>query len=64
MEASLWMGDMEPYVYKRVISRAFATLGETIKSIEIILNNFTGIPARSWFVEFRHLAIVEKHLHN
>lgn len=45
------------------ISRAFATMGETVMSVKIIRNRLTGIPAGYCFVEFADLATAEKCLH-
>ncbi|KAL4667401.1 hypothetical protein H8959_006090 [Pygathrix nigripes] len=42
MAASLWMGDLEPYMDENFISRAFATMGETVMSVKIIRNRLTG----------------------
>ncbi|XP_028615779.1 tRNA selenocysteine 1-associated protein 1 isoform X2 [Grammomys surdaster] len=63
MAASLWMGDLEPYMDESFISRAFATMGETVMSVKIIRNRLTGIPAGYCFVEFADLATAEKCLH-
>ncbi|XP_072465687.1 tRNA selenocysteine 1-associated protein 1 isoform X6 [Notamacropus eugenii] len=63
MAASLWMGDLEPYMDENFISRAFATMGETVLSVKIIRNRLTGIPAGYCFVEFADLATAEKCLH-
>ncbi|XP_017390247.1 tRNA selenocysteine 1-associated protein 1 isoform X2 [Cebus imitator] len=63
MAASLWMGDLEPYMDENFISRAFATMGETVMSVKIIRNRLTGIPAGYCFVEFADLATAEKCLH-
>ncbi|KAF4025951.1 hypothetical protein G4228_017962 [Cervus hanglu yarkandensis] len=63
MAASLWMGDLEPYMDENFISRAFATVGETVMSVKIIRNRLTGIPAGYCFVEFADLATAEKCLH-
>ncbi|XP_044919995.1 tRNA selenocysteine 1-associated protein 1 isoform X3 [Mustela nigripes] len=49
MAASLWMGDLEPYMDENFISRAFATMGETVMSVKIIRNRLTG-PEYSLFV--------------
>ncbi|KAL8220417.1 UNVERIFIED_CONTAM: tRNA selenocysteine 1-associated protein 1 [Gekko kuhli] len=42
MAASLWMGDLEPYMDENFISRAFATMGELVLSVKIIRNRLTG----------------------
>ncbi|XP_033013831.1 tRNA selenocysteine 1-associated protein 1 isoform X3 [Lacerta agilis] len=63
MAASLWMGDLEPYMDENFISRAFATMGELVLSVKIIRNRLTGIPAGYCFVEFADLATAEKCLH-
>ncbi|OPJ71865.1 tRNA selenocysteine 1-associated protein 1 isoform A [Patagioenas fasciata monilis] len=63
MAASLWMGDLEPYMDENFVSRAFATMGELVLSVKIIRNRLTGIPAGYCFVEFADLATAEKCLH-
>ncbi|XP_039190246.1 tRNA selenocysteine 1-associated protein 1 isoform X3 [Crotalus tigris] len=63
MAASLWMGDLEPYMDENFISRAFATMGQLVLSVKIIRNRLTGIPAGYCFVEFADLATAEKCLH-
>ncbi|RLV91069.1 hypothetical protein DV515_00014244 [Chloebia gouldiae] len=63
MTASLWMGDLEPYMDENFVSRAFATMGELVLSVKIIRNRLTGIPAGYCFVEFADLATAEKCLH-
>ncbi|XP_048356168.1 tRNA selenocysteine 1-associated protein 1 isoform X2 [Sphaerodactylus townsendi] len=62
MAASLWMGDLEPYMDENFISRAFATMGELVLSVKII-PDCPGIPAGYCFVEFADLATAEKCLH-
>uniref|UniRef100_A0A2K6G8X9 tRNA selenocysteine 1-associated protein 1 n=1 Tax=Propithecus coquereli TaxID=379532 RepID=A0A2K6G8X9_PROCO len=57
------MGDLETYTDENFISRAFATMGETVMSVKIIRNRLTGIPAGYCFVEFADLATAEKCLH-
>uniref|UniRef100_A0A8D0L7M4 RRM domain-containing protein n=1 Tax=Sphenodon punctatus TaxID=8508 RepID=A0A8D0L7M4_SPHPU len=42
MAASLWMGDLEPYMDENFISRAFATMGELVLSVKVIRNRLTG----------------------
>ncbi|XP_017525251.2 tRNA selenocysteine 1-associated protein 1 isoform X3 [Manis javanica] len=54
---------LEPYMDENFISRAFATMGETVMSVKIIRNRLTGIPAGYCFVEFADLATAEKCLH-
>uniref|UniRef100_A0A8C3V4M3 tRNA selenocysteine 1-associated protein 1 n=1 Tax=Catharus ustulatus TaxID=91951 RepID=A0A8C3V4M3_CATUS len=63
MAASLWMGDLEPYMDENFVSRAFATMGELVLGVKIIRNRLTGIPAGYCFVEFADLATAEKCLH-
>ncbi|KAF4802248.1 tRNA selenocysteine 1-associated protein 1-like protein [Turdus rufiventris] len=60
MAASLWMGDLEPYMDENFVSRAFATMGELVLGVKIIRNR---IPAGYCFVEFADLATAEKCLH-
>ncbi|XP_043940758.1 tRNA selenocysteine 1-associated protein 1 [Protopterus annectens] len=61
--ASLWMGDLEPYMDENFISRAFATFGELVQSVKIIRNKLTGVPAGYCFVEFQDQSTAEKCLH-
>ncbi|KAM8927857.1 tRNA selenocysteine 1-associated protein 1-like [Pelodytes ibericus] len=50
--ASLWMGDLEPYMTEDFIKQAFASLGENVLSVAIIRNRMTGALAGYCFVEF------------
>ncbi|XP_041069636.1 tRNA selenocysteine 1-associated protein 1-like isoform X3 [Carcharodon carcharias] len=60
MSRSLWMGDLENYMDENFISRAFATMGETVISVKIIRNRVTGTPAGYCFVEFADQAAAER----
>ncbi|XP_072884567.1 tRNA selenocysteine 1-associated protein 1-like isoform X3 [Hemitrygon akajei] len=60
MSRSLWMGDLENYMDENFISRAFATMGETVMSVKIIRNRLTGTPAGYCFVEFADQATAER----
>nr|XP_006005451.1 PREDICTED: tRNA selenocysteine 1-associated protein 1 [Latimeria chalumnae] len=40
--ATLWMGDLEPYMDENFIFRAFATMGENVMGVKIIKNKVVG----------------------
>ncbi|XP_030075749.1 tRNA selenocysteine 1-associated protein 1 [Microcaecilia unicolor] len=61
--ASLWMGDLEPYMNESFITRAFATMGHIVQSVKIIRNKATGHPSGYCFVEFPNQDTAEKCLH-
>ncbi|XP_066573747.1 tRNA selenocysteine 1-associated protein 1 isoform X1 [Amia ocellicauda] len=56
----LWMGNLEPYMDEKFISRAFATMGELIAGVRIIRNRMTGSAAGYCFVELADEAQAEK----
>ncbi|XP_033737142.1 uncharacterized protein LOC117325196 isoform X29 [Pecten maximus] len=49
---SLWMGDLEPYMDDYFITSAFEQMGATIKSMKLIKNKVTGLPAGYCFIDF------------
>ncbi|XP_075462298.1 tRNA selenocysteine 1-associated protein 1-like [Ascaphus truei] len=57
---SLWMGDLEPYMNKSFISRAFATMGEKVLSVKIIRNKASGLPVGYCFVEVPDQAAADR----
>ncbi|KAM4703268.1 tRNA selenocysteine 1-associated protein 1 [Rhinophrynus dorsalis] len=58
--ASLWMGDLEPYMTEAFITRAFAALGETVLGVKLIRNRYTGLLAGYCFVEFADHASADR----
>ncbi|OWF46042.1 tRNA selenocysteine 1-associated protein 1-like [Mizuhopecten yessoensis] len=50
--SSLWMGDLEPYMDDYFITSAFEQMGSTIKSMKLIKNKVTGLPAGYCFIDF------------
>ncbi|CAB1320404.1 unnamed protein product [Coregonus sp. 'balchen'] len=40
--STLWMGNLEPYMDEKFITRAFGTMGELVVSVRIIRNKMTG----------------------
>uniref|UniRef100_G1SHC8 tRNA selenocysteine 1-associated protein 1 n=1 Tax=Oryctolagus cuniculus TaxID=9986 RepID=G1SHC8_RABIT len=63
MAASLWMGDLEPYMDENFISLGFPTMGGDREKRYCLQHGLTGIPAGYCFVEFADLATAEKCLH-
>ncbi|XP_031761024.1 tRNA selenocysteine 1-associated protein 1 isoform X1 [Xenopus tropicalis] len=58
--ASLWMGDLEPFMDESFITQAFATMGETIAGVKIIRNRMTeGLPGYC-FVQFAQQEAAER----
>ncbi|MFT7811080.1 riboflavin transporter 2-like [Arapaima gigas] len=57
---SLWMGNLEPYMDERFISRAFATMGEKVVGVRVIRNKLTGASAGYCFVELTDKASAER----
>lgn len=49
-EAKLSFAQLEPYMDENFISRAFATMGETVMSVKIIRNRLTGYLASTYSV--------------
>ena len=43
-DSSLWMGGVEKYMTEEFLTNAFSLMGEeeTVKSIKVIRNKFTG----------------------
>ncbi|KAJ8273438.1 hypothetical protein GJAV_G00101620 [Gymnothorax javanicus] len=58
--SSLWMGNLEPYMDERFITRAFATMGELVTGVRIIRNKLTGSAAGYCFVDMPDEATVER----
>ncbi|XP_044134581.1 tRNA selenocysteine 1-associated protein 1 [Bufo gargarizans] len=50
--ASLWMGDIDENMNEASISQAFQSMGESVLSVKIIRNRFTGELSGYCFVEF------------
>lgn len=61
--ATLWMGDLEPYMDEPFIKQAFTTMGETIIYVKIMRNRYTGQPFGYGFVEFESEDIALRVLH-
>ncbi|XP_069080256.1 tRNA selenocysteine 1-associated protein 1 isoform X3 [Pleurodeles waltl] len=61
--ASLWMGDLEPYMDEAFVTRAFATMGELVQSVKIIRNRVTGVLAGYCFIEFNDQEKAARCLH-
>ncbi|XP_036395167.1 tRNA selenocysteine 1-associated protein 1-like isoform X1 [Megalops cyprinoides] len=56
----LWMGNLEPYMDEKFISRAFATMGELVVGVRIIRNKMTWGAAGYCFVELADEATAER----
>ncbi|KAL4617204.1 tRNA selenocysteine 1-associated protein 1-like isoform X2 [Arapaima gigas] len=56
----LWMGNLEPYMDEKFISRAFATMGELVVGVRIIRNKSTWGAAGYCFVELADEATAER----
>ncbi|XP_063055104.1 tRNA selenocysteine 1-associated protein 1-like isoform X2 [Engraulis encrasicolus] len=56
----LWMGNLEPYMDEKFISRAFATMGELAVNVRIIRNKTNWGAAGYCFVEFPDEATAER----
>ncbi|XP_028837032.1 tRNA selenocysteine 1-associated protein 1-like [Denticeps clupeoides] len=56
----LWMGNLEPYMDEKFVSRAFATMGELVVSVRIIRNKVNSNAAGYCFVEVADDATVER----
>ncbi|XP_018590079.1 tRNA selenocysteine 1-associated protein 1-like isoform X1 [Scleropages formosus] len=56
----LWMGNLEPYMDEKFISRAFATMGELVVGVRIIRNKTTWGAAGYCFVELADEATAER----
>ena len=52
-ERSLWIGDIEPWMDETTVKSYFAQLQTTIRSVKLIRNRQTGVPAGYGFVEFK-----------
>ncbi|XP_066462555.1 tRNA selenocysteine 1-associated protein 1 [Eleutherodactylus coqui] len=50
--ASLWMGDIDENMNEAFITQALQSMGETVLSVKIIRNRFTGALSGYCFVEF------------
>lgn len=50
--STLWMGDLEPYMDEYFITTAFQSMGQTAKSIKLIKNKMSGLPAGYCFITF------------
>lgn len=61
--ASLWMGDLDPYMDETFVLNAFASQGESVVTVKIIRNKHTGGPAGYCFVEFSDQPSAERCLH-
>uniref|UniRef100_A0AAY5KYN9 tRNA selenocysteine 1-associated protein 1 n=1 Tax=Esox lucius TaxID=8010 RepID=A0AAY5KYN9_ESOLU len=59
--STLWMGNLEPYMDEKFITRAFGTMGELVVSVRIIRNKMTGRGAAGYcFVELTDEATAER----
>ncbi|XP_053307398.1 tRNA selenocysteine 1-associated protein 1 [Spea bombifrons] len=58
--ASLWMGDLEPYMTEGFITEAFASQGENILGVKIIRHRVTGGLTGYCFVDFPDKESAEK----
>ncbi|XP_033848166.1 tRNA selenocysteine 1-associated protein 1-like [Acipenser ruthenus] len=58
--ASLWMGDLDPYMDENFIKQAFSTMGETAYGVKIICHRVTGGSAGYCFVELADEAGVDR----
>ncbi|KAL0984966.1 hypothetical protein UPYG_G00151230 [Umbra pygmaea] len=56
----LWMGNLEPYMDEKFISRAFATMGELVVGVRIIRNKMNWGAAGYCFVELADEATAER----
>lgn len=50
--ASLWMGDIHPYMDENFIIESFKAMGETVLGVRIMRNKFSGSPLGYCFVHF------------
>jgi len=50
--ASLWMGDIHPYMDENFIIESFKAMGETVQRVRIMRNKFSGSPLGYCFVHF------------
>ncbi|XP_069804293.1 tRNA selenocysteine 1-associated protein 1 [Dendropsophus ebraccatus] len=62
--ASLWMGDIDENMNEGSISQAFQAMGESVLSVKIIRNRFTGALSGYCFVEFPSQASASRCLAN
>ncbi|XP_040183092.1 tRNA selenocysteine 1-associated protein 1 [Rana temporaria] len=62
--ASLWMGDIDESMNEAFVTQAFQAMGETVRSVKIIRNRFTGALAGYCFVEFIDQATASRSLLN
>ncbi|XP_076827934.1 tRNA selenocysteine 1-associated protein 1-like [Brachyhypopomus gauderio] len=56
----LWMGNLEPYMDEKFVSRAFATMGELVVSVRIIRNKTNWGGAGYCFVELTDEATADR----
>ncbi|KAJ8005442.1 hypothetical protein DPEC_G00146690 [Dallia pectoralis] len=56
----LWMGNLEPYMDEKFISRAFATMGELVVGVRIIRNKTNWGAAGYCFVQLADEATAER----
>ncbi|XP_071758716.1 tRNA selenocysteine 1-associated protein 1-like [Centroberyx gerrardi] len=56
----LWMGNLDPYMDEKFISRAFATMGELVVGVRIIRNKMNWGAAGYCFVELSDEATAER----
>lgn len=61
--ATLWMGDLEPYMDENFIKQAFTTMGEIVVYVKIMRNRYTGQPFGYGFVEFESEDVALRVLH-
>lgn len=61
--ATLWMGDLEPYMDESFIKQAFTTMGEIVVYVKIMRNRYTGQPFGYGFVEFDSEDVALRVLH-
>ncbi|XP_070555821.1 tRNA selenocysteine 1-associated protein 1-like isoform X2 [Ptychodera flava] len=57
---SVWMGDLESYMDEAFITNAFASLGESVISVKMIKNKYTGSLQGYCFVDFGNQETAER----
>ncbi|KAM9306261.1 tRNA selenocysteine 1-associated protein 1-like [Pholidichthys leucotaenia] len=58
--STLWMGNLEPYMDEKFITRAFSTMGEQVVNVRIIRHKMTGGALGYCFVEMTDEATAER----
>ncbi|XP_026782415.3 tRNA selenocysteine 1-associated protein 1 isoform X1 [Pangasianodon hypophthalmus] len=56
----LWMGNVDPYMDEKFVSRAFATMGELVVSVKIVRNKANKSAVGYCFVELADEATAER----